>query len=667
MCGIGAVVVAAPSASGEAGDAASHPSVPGPQVVDRALAALAGRGPDGGAADVAPGVVLLATRLIQWDEGSPRQPFVTGAGDRAVFNGELFNLSALQQQVGLPGAPEIAVLLEGLRRWGPDFLRRVDGQFAVVVRLADGTTYAARDRFGIVPLYRAALHDDPAAAPGTPTGWVFASSIAAVLELLARRPAYDVDGLATILRDWAPTGASSPYLGVAQVEPGHVVVVDPAGRTCVRRWAGEDAECAAPSRPAPRDPAASAAHTHSATLVSSGRRGPGEVALLEGRLRAAVRVRMRSVHEVACLVSGGIDSTVLAAVAAEEGARLGLGLCLEGDEETTRRQRAVAEAVGLELVQHRLTPAETMATFREYVRTRRMPLVRLGPVGMTALARRARAEGVRTVLSGEGADEVFCGYDSYRLVAARAGLFGAVDGLDWERFGAPEVCLGKGRRWARAYWRGLVALGSAPPSRVGILRPVAGLFGPVLAQAYAAASAPAGSAVPAGTDLGEVRGGAVSTLLGRRREEDLSTLLAAYLLVVQGDQAWMEEGVELRPPYLSAVVADWAFARDPAGFVSIERGKEPIYALLTRLAERRPALAALGFAKAAFRVDARFLLGDDAAYDDLRAAVAACPSELVDAPTLLTRLDRARDAGTLSEAESMLTTLAASFGILAGG
>ena len=91
-----------------------------------------------------------------------------------------------------------------------------------------------------------------------------------------------------------------------------------------------------------RDPAASAAHTHSATLVSSGRRGPGEVALLEGRLRAAVRVRMRSVHEVACLVSGGIDSTVLAAVAAEEGARLGLGLCLEGDEETTRRQRALS-------------------------------------------------------------------------------------------------------------------------------------------------------------------------------------------------------------------------------------------------------------------------------------------------------------------------------------
>lgn len=624
MCGIGAVV-------GRADD----PTVPVDRI-EATLRALSGRGPDGGWYDASPGAVLVATRLIQWDEGTPRQPYVTERGDRAVFNGELFNLTELQRYVALPGAPEIAVLLEGLRRWGPTFLTRIDGQFAVVARLADGTTYAARDRFGICPLFWGRGQDDGDLVVG--------SSVAAVAILQGTyRPAYDVAGLATILRDWAPTGTSTPYAGIAQVPPGHIIVVNPGatGERAERleRWA----DAAVPSAAAAIGP------------------DGGD---LETRLRTAVQVRMRSVAEVACLVSGGIDSTVIAAMAHEEGARLGLSLWLDGDDVARERQQEVAAATGLDLVQHRLTAAETMATFRKYVATRRLPLVRLGPVGMTALARRARAEGVRTVLSGEGADEVFCGYDSYRLIAARAGLFGPVDALDWARFGAPEMPVGRSARAHRAYWRGLIALGAQSPARVAILRPVADMFGPVLTEAMALAESPG---KPSADKLAAAAGASssASSLLRSRRREDLDTLLAAYLLVVQGDYAWLEEGIELRPPYLAAIVADWALARDPAEFVSVERGKLPIYGLLDRLARRRPALAGLGFAKSAFRVDARLLLGDATAYDDFRAAVAACPDELISAAAVLDRLDRGRRAGTLAEAESMIATLAASFGILA--
>lgn len=626
MCGIAAVV----------GDAA----VPEPAIA-LALTHLSRRGPDGGAAESESGRVLLATRLTQWDEGSPRQPYVATGGDRAVFNGELFNLEALRRDVGLPDAPEVAVLLEGLRRWGPVFLRRIDGQFAVIARLADGTTYAARDRFGICPLFRA----------GARRGQVFASSLAALFALAAAEPEYDVAGLAAILRDWAPTGGLSPYVGVAQVPPGSVVVIEPGGADHTERWAGPTGAAVGGGDRGECPPGA-----------AMGGVGAG-LAELESRLRAAVRVRMRSTGDVACLVSGGIDSTVLASVAVDEGARLGLSLWLDGDNVTRGRQAETAAAAGLDLVQHRLTTAETMATWRDFVATRRLPLVRLGPVGMTALARRARAEGVRTVLSGEGADEVFCGYDSYRLIAARSGLYGAVDALDWARFGAPEMPVGQGPRAHRAYWRGLIAFGAATPTRASILRPVAGLLGPPLAEAMTVAEA--SGAAPPGSPPATAYPSDPARLLWARRDEDLATLLPAYLLLVQGDQAWAEEGVELRPPYLSALVADWALARDPSEFVSIERGKEPVYALLARLARERPALAGLGFAKSAFRVDARLLLRDAQAYGDLRAAVAECPQDLVDVPGLLHRLDRGRAAGTLSEAESMLTTLAASFGILA--
>ncbi|MCA0438461.1 MAG: asparagine synthetase B [Austwickia sp.] len=651
MCGIGAVLGAGVAVGVEPGQ------VP-PQQVLGALAALAGRGPDGAAVTSAPGAVLVATRLIQWDEGSPEQPYATAAGDRAVFNGELFNLAALQAQLQMPGAPEIAVLLEGLRRDGPRFLQRIDGQFAVVARLADGTTYAARDRFGICPLYRAARPDRQ----------VFASTIPAITALLGEpEQRYDAAGLAAIVRDWAPTGMTTPYAGIAQVPPGAVVVIAPTGEPRCERWgdAGEPSQ-AGPAQlgsaqvgavPVGSVPVGSAPARSGAATASE------ELAEVEDRLRAAIRVRMRAVGEVVSLLSGGVDSTVIGAIAADEGARRGLSLWVDGDEETRLRQQRVAAAAGLDLIQHRLTATETMAGFRDYVRTRRLPLVRLGPVGMTVLARRARAEGVRTVLSGEGADELFCGYDSYRLIAARAGLFGPVEGLAWGQFGMPEVQLGRSDRWATAYWKGLVALGSGTPARVAILRPVAALLGPLLAAALEAVETPGGSAVPRvpGSDS------PVGKALRARRAEDVATLLAGYLLVVQGDHAWSEEGVELRPPYLSALVADWALARDPAQFVAIERGKLPVYGVLRRLAVRRPALADLGFAKAAFRVDVRLLLLHDDAYGDLRAAVAACPPEYVDAPALLTRLDRARAAGSLSEAESMLTTLAASLGLLSGG
>ena len=102
--------------------------------------------------------------------------------------------------------------------------------------------------------------------------------------------------------------------------------------------------------------------------------------------------------------------------------------------------------------------------------------------------------------------------------------------------------------------------------------------------------------------------------LESRRLQDLDNLLGSYLLTVQGDHAWMEEGVELRPPYLAAPVAEWALDQDPRTLISIEAGKLPVRQLLERLSGRNPKLEALNFEKAAFRVDASFLLRDGDAF-----------------------------------------------------
>ncbi len=640
---------------------------------DAALRAIADRGPDGAARWSDDSLLLLASRLAHWDEGSPWQPFVDGEGGAAAFNGELFNLTELQGVLRRPGASEVEVLLAGVRERGPEFLRHVDGQFALITRSTpDSPTLLARDRFGIAPLYWAE----------TPGGVAAGSDLRAVLALRGTDATIDADGLTAILTDWAPTGDLSPYAGVHQVRPGHVVTVDVAsGVSAVpARWCepiGARVQVAAGgSVPLPRDVSGEAdqeavarvAHgrvstdaTPRAAMEDAAVDGPSLVDdaamdALEDAVRRSVRVRLRSTGTVAPLLSGGIDSTILGGFAREEGADLALALCREGDDLVGERQREVAAALDMSLVQHELTPAEVVDGLVEYVSTRRMPLVRLGPVGMTVLARRARREGIRGVLSGEGADELFAGYDSYRLLAARAGAFGDPTRLPWGRFGAPEFGAERGAVWARSYWRGLVAFsGGAGARRLDILRPVAEILRSPWREAILDPAAPPPTDDDA-LDPSEIR-----------RRLDVEHLLGAYLLTVQGDHAWMEEGVELRPPYLASPVADWALSRPVSQFVRISEGKVPVRALLPRLAERRPALAGLGFAKAAFRVDVGFVMRDPGQFERLASLALRAPDEVIDVAALARRLEAVRGAGTCGEAESELLTLAASLGVLADG
>ena len=602
----------------------------------RVDAALARRGPDTTSRHCEPGLTVVTTRLTHWEEGASAQPLLTDDGGLAVFNGELFNLTELQQVLGRPGASEIEVLLAGVRAEGPEFARRIDGQFAAVVRPAAGQpVFALRDRFGIAPLYLTRV------AGRT----VLASALEALEALADVDFEVDVAGIASILRDWAPVGGLSTYKGVRQVAPGHVVQLDHAGEPLVWRWA----DLRAAAVPDTGIGAAFDALTPPAEPLDSGALTDGDLAEFEALMRGSVKARMRSTSEIVCLISGGIDSTIISALARDEGARTGLALYLDGDELVRERQIQVADALGYDLIHHRLRPRAAVTLLEEYVHTRRVPLVRLGPVGMMSLAHRARSEGIRGVLSGEGADELFSGYDSYRILAARAGAFGDPKKLPWEEFGDPEFGADRGPRWARSYWRAVLGLSAeAGNRRSDIMKPVADLFRPLLREAFDDAA-----------DLPSVWG------LEERRQSDVHDLLGSYLLTVQGDHAWSEEGVELRPPYLATPVARWALRRDPATFVSIRDGKLPVRALLQRLAVNRPALAELGFAKAAFRVDTSFILRDPDATADLRHLVAGCPDDLLDATATLERFDRAVAAGTCSESESMIFLLAASLGVLA--
>lgn len=629
-------------------------SGPSPARAEAVEAALGRRGPDEIAWSHTPEAIVASSRLVHWEEGAATQPFTDAAGGFGVFNGELFNLVHLQQQLGRPGASEIEILVLGLRTHGQDFFAAIDGQFAAVLRTGWGEPYVAvRDRFGIAPLYLAPLEG----------GVALGSNLESLTTLAGLEFELSLPGLRGVLTTWAPTDGSTAVAGVEQVAPGELVVAARDGTWHREAWAADAFSTFASRAPA-----------RVAVVAGADPDRPDAEALaaeLEDALRESVRARLRSTTPVSCLVSGGIDSTIIGALAADLGVGSAIGLVLEGDDGddgVAARQRQVAAAVGLDLLQHTLTPAETVEMLEHYVATRRVPLVRLGPVGMAALARRARREGIRAVLSGEGADELFAGYDSYRILAARAGLLGPVPDLDWSAFGDPEFDAHRGPRWARGYWRSLVRLaGGAATGRADLLRPVGDLLAPGLLHVPHAGGTATGEAVgSAGPGASANIDPTPDAALLDRREEDLRDLLGAYLLTVQGDHAWMEESVELRPPYLAQDVAALALGRSPADFVGIRGGKQPVRHVLAQLARQRPALAGLGYAKAAFRVDVRFVLRDRAAFERLTALIAQAPRDLVRVEATLERAAACAAAGTCSEAESMLFTFAASLGVLRG-
>lgn len=589
------------------------------------------RSPDVTFHHVADRLGVVVSRLARGEEGACSQPYVDADGGMAVLDGKIYNAKELTEVLDRPDVSELQAMYLALRDIGVDALQHVDGQFAVVVVFPDGRVLVARDRFGVSPVYYGRIA----------TGWVVASDLTAWLvmartesDAVAPPPNLDITGLAAILTEWAPINDLSPYVNVHQCQAGEFLAIENGQMASQEPWV-----VAPPLR---------------ADWVVAGERcaPPSGVELVDllQRLRASVDIRLRSPTPVTCLLSGGVDSTLLGVLAQEGGARRGLGLYLDGDNTVRDRQQQVADTIGLPLDQHRLVASQAIELLEEYVRTRRVPLVRLGPVGMMALARYASTTGVRAVISGEGADELFGGYDSARILAARSGALGAISSLSWSEFGPPEFGAERGPRWARAYWRTIIALSNNTGARRSdVISPVADLFAPVLwgEVERLRASAPSPATV------------------AERRQHDLRHLLASYLLTVQGDHAWSGEGVELRPAYLATPVAEWALSRDPASFVTVSEGKTPIRNLLRQLATDRPGLLELGFAKEAFRVDASFLLRDEQAGAKLRELIRHAPENFVRTDAIMERVDTCLTAQACSEAESMIFLFAASLGVFA--
>ena len=358
--------------------------------------AVAHRGPDGEGIDVV-GSVGFGHRRLAIVDLSPdgRQPMTSPDGDaRITFNGEIYNHVELREELRALGhvfrtRTDTEVILAAWRRWGPRCVDRFNGMWAFAIhdRLA-GTVFLSRDRFGVKPMYLARI--GPALA--------FGSEIRQLLPLLA-----SVRADRRVLHEFLFAGVDEPvrstfFQGVSKLPASHSLTVRLADGTVA-----EAREYEIGDRPA---------LTHADPERASRE--------YRERLEDAVRLRLRADVPVGTCLSGGLDSSAVAALASGpyreargERFRAITAVSEEASNDESPFARAVAMRAGLDWITVRPTIADFTAAIGDVVRTQEEPFGGPSVVMQWFVMRAARENGIPVMLDGQGGDETLLGYRRY--------------------------------------------------------------------------------------------------------------------------------------------------------------------------------------------------------------------------------------------------------------
>jgi asparagine synthase (glutamine-hydrolysing) len=358
---------------------------------------LAPRGPDGEGVwiDGANGLAHRRLSIIDLSERGA-QPMVDEAlGLTIVFNGIVYNHRELRAELERAGhafrsTSDTEVLLKGWAEWGEGVLDRLAGMFAFcLVEHGSGRSVLARDRLGKKPLY---LQDLPGG------GLRLASSLPALVAAGGVDTSVDPVALHHYLSFHSIVPAPHTILnGVRKLPPATVMVIEPDGQRRERRYWDP---------PFDRDPAR-----------EDWTDADWEDAVLEA-LRVAVRRRMVSDVPVGILLSGGLDSSLIVALLAEQGQR-GLATFSVGFRDVGERvgdefefSDLVAREFGTDHHQIRVEPDRLLPALPRAIAAMSEPMVSHDAVAFFLLAEEV-ARVRKVVQSGQGADEVFAGYYWY--------------------------------------------------------------------------------------------------------------------------------------------------------------------------------------------------------------------------------------------------------------
>jgi asparagine synthase (glutamine-hydrolysing) len=509
------------------------------------IAKLRHRGPDGFGYFDDDRVSLAHARLSIIDLATGDQPIHNE--DRTVwvvFNGEIFNYVELRRELEAAGhtfytRSDTEVIVHLYEEHGARFVEHLNGQFAIALwDQPRRQLLLTRDRAGIRPLFYSRVGGALA----------FASEIKSILALPGARRALDLRALGQTFTFWSPLAPATAFESVSSLPPGSTLISRDGAETIERYWDWSFPE-----------------HVPSQSLNVD--RIADE---LRERLIQAVRLQLRADVPVGAYLSGGLDSSAIAVLISRYTDTPLRTFSLEFEDaefDESAHQAEMVRHLGAEHTRVVCKRGDIAAVFPRLIEHVETPIVRTAPAPLMMLAAHVRSEGFKVVLTGEGADEVFGGYDLFKEAKIR-------------RFWARQ----RNSKWRAKLLSRLYGYLKHSPTAAGAFAQQ--FFGQGLGEGLDPAFAHMtrwsttrrlwqflsdDARAAAGGDL-DARAAIAVTLprgfekwlpIGRDQYVEAHTLLAGYLLSSQGDRVAMAHSIEGRYPFLDHHLIEFASGLHP--------------------------------------------------------------------------------------------------------
>lgn len=353
------------------------------------ISQLAHRGPDGFGLYHRGTTGLAHARLSIIDLNGGWQPIHNE--DKTVwviFNGEIFNYIELRQQFEGSGHTfytnsDTEVIVHAYETYGPSFAKYLNGQFAIALWDENNNVgVLARDRVGIQPLFYAQTNNS----------LYFGSEIKSILPIERLRNGLNHQELANAMTFWTTSPGNTVFNGINELRPGYYLEFRNGDVKQVQYFD----------------------HTYDIQHYQTDRLA---AVTLEEKLRDSVELRLRADVPVAAYLSGGLDSSITTALVRKYFKNDLRTFSIEFADKVfdeSQYQQEVVKALGTKHTSFRCTSDDIANAFSDVVYHTEKPIVRTAPAPMYILSKHVREQGYRVVLTGEGADEVFGGYDIFR-------------------------------------------------------------------------------------------------------------------------------------------------------------------------------------------------------------------------------------------------------------
>ncbi len=362
------------------------------------------RGPDGEGTWVSPdgriGLAHVRLSIIDLSEAAA-QPMISESGNVITYNGEIYNYVELRHELGAENfrtTSDTEVILRAYERWGEACVGHLRGMFAFALWDAKvGKLFIARDRFGIKPFY---YYSDG-------KRFLFASEMKALVPFIPRLDT-NIDSLHDYFCFQFCLGERTLFSGIKQLQPAHCGYVEPSGHITLRQYWE--------------------VHYH----VDWDHTERYFVDKVRERLLDSVDVHLRADVEVGAYVSGGVDSSLIAALGRElrptHHFQAFNGRFMMGDAfDESRYAQALAEERGMVLHETDIGESDFVENIARVIYHLDQPVAGPGSFPQFMVSRTVR-DHLKVVLGGQGGDEIFGGYARYLLAYFEQCIKGALDG-----------------------------------------------------------------------------------------------------------------------------------------------------------------------------------------------------------------------------------------------